>query len=235
MSVLVDDLLLLARLDHQRPARARARRPHRHRGRRRRRGRGCGAPTGSSALQAPGPVAVVGDADRLRQVVDNLLANAVQHTPDGSPVDVRVQHRDGDGAASRCPTTAPACPPTSRRTSSSRSTAPTPPGPAPRAGPASGLTIVSAIAHAHGGTVGVVSDPASDNGTAAPLLGALAATPDASAGPRRRLLGAASPTSPPTNGARGIRLDGARHPDGRCDRRSRLARWTRDSPDGRRV
>jgi two-component system OmpR family sensor kinase len=28
-----------------------------------------------------------------------------------------------------------------------------------------GLTIVSAIAHAHGGTVGVVSDPASDNGS----------------------------------------------------------------------
>jgi two-component system OmpR family sensor kinase len=89
MSVLVDDLLLLARLDHERPVEleevdltdivsaavgaARLR-----------------APTRVISFQAPGPVAVMGDADRLRQVVDNLLSNALQHTPEGAPVDVRV-------------------------------------------------------------------------------------------------------------------------------------------------
>ncbi len=89
MSTLVDDLLLLARLDHQRPlvlermdltatvtAAVGAAR--------------VSTPDRAITLEVPGPIPVVGDADRLRQVVDNLLANAVQHTPDGSPVDVRV-------------------------------------------------------------------------------------------------------------------------------------------------
>jgi hypothetical protein len=46
------------------------------------------------------------------------------------------------------------------------------------------LSIVSAIAHAHGGTVGVVSDPSSGNGTSGatfwvriPLAGAVGAIP----------------------------------------------------------
>ncbi len=38
---------------------------------------------------------VWGDADRLTQVVDNLLDNAIRHTPDGSTVSVTIQ-REGD-------------------------------------------------------------------------------------------------------------------------------------------
>ena len=38
---------------------------------------------------------VEGDADQLARVVTNLLANACQHTPEGSPVEVSVRH-DGD-------------------------------------------------------------------------------------------------------------------------------------------
>ena len=121
----------------------------------------------------------MGDADRLRQVVDNLLSNAVQHTPDGLPVDVRVSTE-----------TATACLEVSDRG----------PGialeeqahifePFHRADPTRaratggvglGLSIVSAIAHAHGGSVGVVSDPTPDNGRRGatfwvriPLAGAL--------------------------------------------------------------
>ena len=42
-------------------------------------------PDRAITLEVPGPIPVVGDADRLRQVVDNLLANAVQHTPTDRP------------------------------------------------------------------------------------------------------------------------------------------------------
>ncbi len=97
MGELVEDLLLLARLDQGRPlasepvdlaalardavADARAVEPDR-----------------PIAIETPpGPVVVSGDERRLRQVVGNLLANVRSHTPPGSPVDVRV--RSGAGRA----------------------------------------------------------------------------------------------------------------------------------------
>ena len=89
MSQLVDDLLLLARLDEGRPLEA--------------------APLDIAQLavdgvadasvadrhhpirvDAPQPVVVVGDEARLRQVVGNLLRNAMVHTPAGTPVEVSV-------------------------------------------------------------------------------------------------------------------------------------------------
>ncbi len=161
MSVLVDDLLLLARLDHQRPialdhvdlaaivtAAVGAAR--------------VSAPERAIGLAATEPVPVIGDADRLRQVVDNLLANAEQHTPAGSPIDVSVTVEPSTArleVSDRGPGIAPAeqahifepfhrSDPTRARATG---------------GAGLGLTIVSAIAHAHGGTVGVVSDPAPGN------------------------------------------------------------------------
>ena len=47
------------------------------------------------SLEVSGPVFVDGDAARLRQVVDNLLRNAIVHTPTGTPVHVSVRRRDG--------------------------------------------------------------------------------------------------------------------------------------------
>lgn len=97
MGVLVDDLLLLTRLDEGRPL---DRSPV---------DLGAVADEAVSAarvldperpveVEVEGSVEVLGDRDRLRQVVDNLLANVRAHTPPASPVTVRVVC-DGDGPA----------------------------------------------------------------------------------------------------------------------------------------
>ena len=94
MGVLVDDLLLLARLDQGRPLEfsrveladlvhdavsdARITDPDR-----------------TWSLTQPDSAVVIGDEHRLRQVVANLLTNARTHTPSGTPVDVTVGAVDG--------------------------------------------------------------------------------------------------------------------------------------------
>ena len=94
MKHLVEDLLLLARLDEGLPIQhqpvelvsvvADAIEA----------GRAMG-PEWPVALRASGPVEVLGDRLRLRQVVDNLLANVRAHTPTGTRTVVRVT---SDGA-----------------------------------------------------------------------------------------------------------------------------------------
>jgi two-component system OmpR family sensor kinase len=95
MRVLVEDLLLLARLDETRPFEATdvdlavlA-------------ADACSdvvaaAPDRPVTLDAPEPVVVAGDAPNLRQAVGNLVANAVRHTPPGSPISVAARLEDGE-------------------------------------------------------------------------------------------------------------------------------------------
>jgi two-component system OmpR family sensor kinase len=100
MTSLVEDLLLLARLDSGRPL---ARETvdlsqlvvdavsDAH----------VAAPGHRFELSLPDePVAVVGDAARLHQVLANLLANARTHTPPGTRVVTRLVPADGDLATS---------------------------------------------------------------------------------------------------------------------------------------
>jgi len=105
MTLLVDDLLLLARLDEGRPL---AREPVDLRA-------VVAEAVETARAVEPGrmivsslePVTVIGDHDRLRQSVDNLLSNVRAHTPAAAKVDVTLAtagstaritvHDDGPG------------------------------------------------------------------------------------------------------------------------------------------
>jgi len=150
MGVLVDDLLLLTRLDEGRLLErtavdvgavaadaveaARAVEPDR-----------------PIALDVTGSVEVWGDRDRLRQVVDNLLANVRGHTPAGAPADVRVATDDGlavievaDRGSGVAEEEATRVFERFYRSDAGRSR--------DHGGAGLGLSIVAAIATAHGGT-----------------------------------------------------------------------------------
>ncbi len=157
MSRLVEDLLLLAQFDEDRPldlhpvdlasiavqavAGARAIQP--------------GRPL---MVLAAAPVIVRADAGRLRQVLDNLIGNALQHTPAGTPVTVTVTDTAGQGQASVADTgpglsAAQAARVFDRfyRTDQARSRA--------SGGTGLGLSIAATLVAAHGGTIGIDTRP----------------------------------------------------------------------------
>ena len=164
MGFLVDDLLLLAQFDEDRPldkqpvdlssvaaeavlmARTVAR-GH------------------ALTLQAaPDPVIVSADGGRLRQVIDNLIGNALQHTPPGTLVTVGVDSVPGYGqitVADNGP--GMTAEQTARvferfyRTDDARSRA--------RGGTGLGLSIAAALVDAHGGTITVDPRPHGDGAT----------------------------------------------------------------------
>lgn len=92
MGVLVDDMLLLARLDEQRPLDSHtvdllaiaADALHDAR---------LIAPERAINLTVGTPEAplVTGDEVGLRQVVGNLMSNAMTHTPDGTPIEITIR------------------------------------------------------------------------------------------------------------------------------------------------
>jgi two-component system OmpR family sensor kinase len=114
--------------------------------------------TGPVTLEAAEPVIVDGDRERLRQVIDNLIGNALQHTPPGTPVAVTVSGEPGRGRL----TVADQGPGLTRdqaahvferfyRTDSARTRA--------RGGTGLGLAIAASLAAAHGGELTVDTEP----------------------------------------------------------------------------
>jgi two-component system OmpR family sensor kinase len=90
MGVLVEDLLTLARLDELRET------PHAEvdvakLARDAVDDTRATAPDRDISLQVERPAVVLGDADQLRQVLANLLRNALVHTPAGTPIEVSVK------------------------------------------------------------------------------------------------------------------------------------------------
>ena len=104
------------------------------------------------------PVEVIGDKDRLRQVIDNLLANVRSHTPPGTTTTVRV-NQVGDEAEMEVRDTGPGMPAEEARRVFERFYRVDPARSRISGGSGLGLSIVSAIVAAHGGTVAAVSSP----------------------------------------------------------------------------
>ncbi|MCX2928880.1 HAMP domain-containing sensor histidine kinase [Mycobacterium sp. CVI_P3] len=160
MGLLVDDLLLLARLDAQRPLErrrvdlltlatdavhdAQSIAPNRT--------------ITMEVFNGPGTLEVLGDEARLRQVLSNLMANALQHTPATARITVRVG-TSADDAVLEVADEGPGMSPEDAqrvferfyRTDSSRARA--------SGGTGLGLSIVDSLVYAHGGRVTVRTAP----------------------------------------------------------------------------
>ncbi len=157
MGVLVDDLLLLARLDQGRPLEhapvdltritrdavddARATAPER-----------------PIDYSPNGAVVVEGDEVRLRQILANLLQNALRHTPSGTPVHVAVTS-DDDEAVIEVRDEGPGMDPADAARAFERFWRADPSRARTSGGVGLGLAIVSAIADAHGGRAEVDTAP----------------------------------------------------------------------------
>lgn len=157
MAQLVDDLLLLAELDEHRPISTgevdlvdvAIEAVHAAR---------AVAPDRPITVRVDDVVVVGGDSGRLRQVLDNLLANVRTHTPAGTGCQVELR-RDGSQAVLTVTDEGPGVDAgdlasmTERffRADSSRARS--------TGGAGLGLSIVAAIVEAHGGTIVIDSQP----------------------------------------------------------------------------
>jgi two-component system OmpR family sensor kinase len=156
MSLLVDDLLLLARLDEGRPLEREPVRFEEVVGEAVETARTVD-PSRPIELDAS-PAVVLGDRDRLRQVVDNLLSNVRSHTPADSPTRVRVG-RNGTNAVLEVEDSGPGLSDEELEQVFERFHRGDPSRTRSTGGVGLGLSIVSAVAEAHGGSASARSTP----------------------------------------------------------------------------
>jgi len=162
MGRLVEDMLTLAKLDQHRPLEARpldisalardaaldAR---------------ATAPSRTISLEVPdGDVTITGDEDRLRQVVANLVGNALVHTDPLDPITIRVTSND-QSVVLEIEDEGPGMPTEVADRGTERFYRADPARSRHRGGSGLGLSIVDATVAAHGGTVEI--DSALDRGT----------------------------------------------------------------------
>lgn len=158
MARLVDDLLLLARLDQQRGL---ERQPIDIADLVRE------AVTDFAAVEPERPVTealdgdaiVMGDPIRLRQIIDNLLANARIHTPPGTPVHVAVTPSAGHVDVSVADE-GPGIAPDDQARVFERFWRADPARVRSRGSTGLGLAIVASLVQAHGGTIAITSERA---------------------------------------------------------------------------
>jgi two-component system OmpR family sensor kinase len=157
MKQLVDDLFLLARLDEGRPLEhapvellaVAADAIH---------AAVAVGPQWPITLVAPEPIEVFGDSSRLRQVLDNLLANVRSHTPPGTLTTVRL-NREGRYARLAVSDNGPGLSAETAARVFERFYRADPSRSRTSGGSGLGLSIVWAIVNAHGGTVTVEPEP----------------------------------------------------------------------------
>ena len=150
MGVLVEDLLALARLDEVReqiraPVDLRALAGDAVDDAR------AVAPDREISLDGADGAVVDGDEGQLRQVLANLMRNALVHTPHGHADRGRPSRPPTATPRSPSATTGPACRPRTRASCSTASGARTPAAAAGAAGAGLGLAIVAGVIAAHGG------------------------------------------------------------------------------------
>jgi two-component system, OmpR family, sensor kinase len=110
------------------------------------------APDREIAVVGDGESVVMGDAHQLRQVLGNLLRNALVHTPAGSPIDVSVA-RDGGAVRVEVRDHGPGLPSEDPSALFDRFWRAEGGRERGKAGAGLGLAIVAAIVDAHGGSV----------------------------------------------------------------------------------
>jgi two-component system OmpR family sensor kinase len=157
MGILVDDLLLLARLDQGRPlervpvdldamvldACADAR---------------VADPTRVVTARIEAPAQVIGDDLRLRQVLANLVRNAVVHTPPGTPIEVTLGVQ-GDSAVIEVVDHGPGIRPDHAHRIFERFHRADPERSGDQGGSGLGLSIAAAVVAAHGGRIDLAATP----------------------------------------------------------------------------
>jgi two-component system OmpR family sensor kinase len=157
MARLVDDLLTLAKLDQGRPL---ERRPVDLAVLAADAARDAGAVDGgrriTTELPASGHAVVDGDEDRLRQVIANVVGNALVHTPPGTPIELRVES-SGDRARLAVADHGPGMPADVASRVTQRFYRADPARARHKGGSGLGMSIADAAVAAHGGAITIDS------------------------------------------------------------------------------